>query len=484
MTQALPAAGTDAGTRSAEPRRASPTQGWRVVAAAAFGAAVTVMQQSAVLPLLPRLQAELGAGVTAVSWTFTISMLVGAVATPLFSRFGDMYGRRRMLLVSFVLLLVGSVIAGLATSLPALLVGRVVQGFSVAVIPLAIGVVRGVLPPDKMATGIGTISATIGIGSGIGLVLSGVIAQYTTGFRTVFWVIAVLAAAALVIGALVLRDPTPPQGGRPDLPGAILLAGALVTLLLGITEGQSWGWTSAGILGLFAASAVLFAVWVAVERRTAEPLVDIGLLTHRGTIGASVASMLLGFAMFGGFSLAPQFVQAPVAAGYGFGASVLEAGLYLLPASLLMMVVSLASGGLIQRLSAPYVVALGAVLTGASELWLVVSHAHVTDVLSSMTLLGVGIGLAYSALATMAIEHVDPARTGVASGVNSLVRMLGASISGAVAAAVLAAHVAPGAAVPSVGGYELGFGITALGAALAAAFALGFGWRGRRVPAN
>src|SRR5919202_1832011 len=128
-----------------------------------------------------------------------------------------------------------SVVAGLASSVPVLLGGRVVQGFSVAVIPLSIGVVRGALPPEKMATGIGTISATIGIGSGIGLVLSGVVAQYTTGFRVVFWVMALLAAAALVIGALVLRDPTPPQGGRPDLPGAILLAGALVTLLLGIT---------------------------------------------------------------------------------------------------------------------------------------------------------------------------------------------------------------------------------------------------------
>ncbi|TWF81211.1 MFS transporter [Pseudonocardia hierapolitana] len=472
MTQAVPAVDTDIVPRS--------PGGWSVVAAAAFGASVTVMQQSAVLPLLPRLQTELGADVTAVSWTFTISMLVGAVATPLFSRFGDMYGRRRMLLVSFVLLLAGSVLAGLATSLPTLLLGRVVQGFSVAVIPLSIGVVRGALPPERMATGIGTISATIGIGSGIGLVLSGVIAQYTTGFRAVFWVMAVLAAAALVIGAIVLRDPTPPQGGRPDIPGAILLAGGLVTLLLGITEGRSWGWTSAGIVGLFAASVVLFAIWVAVERRTAEPLVDIDLLTHRGTIGASVASMLLGFAMFGGFSLAPQFVQAPATAGYGFGASVLEAGLYLLPASLLMMIVSPASGGLIRRLSAPYVVAIGAVLTGASELWLVLSHAHVTDVLISMTLLGVGIGLAYSALATMAIEHVEPARTGVASGVNSLVRMLGASVSGAVAAAVLAAHVAPGAALPSAAGYELGFGITAIGAGLAAAFAVGFGWRGRR----
>lgn len=152
----------------------------------------------------------------------------------------------------------------------------------------------------------------------------------------------------------------------------------------------------------------------------------------------------------------------------------------MLPASILMMIVSLASGGLIRRLSAPYVVAIGAVLTGASELWLVLSHAHVTDVLSSMTLLGVGIGLAYSALATMAIEHVDPARTGVASGVNSLVRMLGASVSGAVAAAVLAAHVSPGAALPSVEGYELGFGITAIGAALAAVVAVGFGLPGRR----
>jgi MFS family permease len=478
MAQALPVADADTGAERSTP------QGWSVVAVAAFGSAVTVMQQSSVLPLLPRLQTELNADVTAVSWTFTISMLVGAVATPLFSRLGDMYGRRRILLVSFLLLLAGSLIAGAATSLPALLAGRVVQGFSVAVIPLSIGVVRGALPPERMATGIGTISATIGIGSGVGLVLSGVVAQYTTGFRAVFWVIAALAVVALVLGALFLRDPTPPQGGRPDIPGAILLAGGLVTLLLGVTEGRSWGWTSAAILGLFAASAALFTVWVIVERRTAEPLVDIALLTHRGTIGASVASLLLGFAMFGGFSLAPQFVQAPVGAGYGFGASALEAGLYLLPASLLMMIVSPASGELIRRISAPYVVAIGALLTAVSELWLVLSHTRVTDVLTSMTLLGVGIGLAYSALATMAIEHVEPARTGVASGVNSLVRMLGACIAGAVAAAVLAASVQPGASLPSASGYELGFGIAATGALLAAVFALAFGLLNRHAPMN
>ncbi|GAA0905427.1 MFS transporter [Pseudonocardia zijingensis] len=450
------------------------------MAVAAFGSAVTVLQQSAVLPLLPRLQAELGADVTAVSWTFTISMLVGAVATPLFSRLGDMYGRRRVLLGSFLLMLAGSVIAGLSTTLPVLLTGRVVQGFSVAVIPLSIGVVRGALPPDRLATGIGTISATIGIGSGLGLVLSGVIAQYTTGFRAVFWVMAALAVVAFVLGRIHLHDPTPPQGGRPDVPGAVLLAGGLVALLLAITEGRSWGWTSAATLGLVAASVVLFAAWVTVERRTAEPLVDIGLLTHRGTIGASVASLLLGFAMFGGFSLAPQFVQAPATAGYGFGASVLEAGLYLLPASLLMMIVSPASGLLIRRLSAPHVVAIGSALTAAAELWLVFSHGHVTDVLTAMTLLGLGIGLAYSALATMAIEHVDPARTGVASGVNSLVRMLGACIAGAVAAAVLAASVPEGATLPSITGYEVGFGVTAVGAVVAALFALGFGLLARR----
>lgn len=468
----------EADTASASLTR--PVRSWPVVAAAAFGAAVTVIQQAGVVPLFPRLQAELGASVTSVSWTFTISMLVGAVATPLISRLGDMYGRHRMLLLSYGLLLAGSVIAGLATSLPVLLAGRVVQALSMAVIPLSIAAVRGVLPRERMATGIGVISATIGIGSGLGMVLSGVVAEYTTGFRAVFWMIAGLALVALLLGAFVVRDPTPPLGGRMDLPGALLLTGGLVSLLLGITQGQAWGWTSVRVLGLFVASAILFVLWVRVERRSPDPLVDIDLLTHRGTIGASVSSLLLGFAMFGGFLVVPQFVQTPEAIGYGFGASVLVSGLYMFPTSLLMMLVSFGTGGLIRRFSAPVVVAAGAALTGLSELWLAVSHDRVLDIVLAMTVLGLGIGLGYSAMATMAIEHVAPERTGIASGINTLVRLIGGSVGGAVAAAVLAANPLPGSSAPAESGYQLVFGIAAAGAALAVLFAATFGILARR----
>ncbi|MFF4402807.1 MFS transporter [Streptomyces sp. NPDC001480] len=469
-------------TQAAEDR---PTAGrsWFVVVSLSIAAATATIQQSAVLPLLPRLQQSLHASVTSVSWAFTISMLCGAIATPLLSRFSDMYGRRKMLLLTLGLLVAGSVVGAVSTSLSMLIVARVLQGISAAMIPLAIGAVRDLLPPEKMASGIGILSATMGIGVGLGFLLSGVIAEYSSGYRSVFWILAAMSTAATVLTALAVRDVRPPTGGRPDLPGAILLAGSLVCLLLGISQGKSWGWSSAGILGLFAGAVVLVTLWVVVERRTAEPLVDISMITHRGTVGASLASMLLGFALFAGFTLMPNFVQTPKQVGYGFGASVLGAGIFLLPTTLLMLVVSTFAGGLVRRYSASNLVAAGSVVAAASSLWFVARHDHSYDLYVATTLLGLGVGLSFAALGTMAVEHVEPSKTAVASAVNSLSRLVGGSIAGSATAALLASDTIKGTQVPTVHAYNTSFSIAAACVILAAVIAAVFG-RLNRKPAR
>ncbi|MBX6766844.1 MAG: MFS transporter, partial [Actinomadura rubrobrunea] len=189
--------------------RSAPRRGL-LVFALALATSTGTLQQSAVIPLLPRLEQSLHASVSAVSWVLTVSLLCGAVATPLFGRLGDMYGRRRMLLVSLGLLVAGSVVGALSASIATLMVARVLQGLSGAILPLAVGAVRDLLPRDKAATGIGVLSATMGIGAGVGMIFSGLIAEYTTGYRVVFWVIAALAAAAPARPAGARRPGAPP----------------------------------------------------------------------------------------------------------------------------------------------------------------------------------------------------------------------------------------------------------------------------------
>ncbi|MCP2335627.1 MFS transporter [Actinomadura rupiterrae] len=456
-------------------RRRRQARPWPVVVVLAVATSVTSVQQTAVLPLLGRLRAELHAPLTSVAWAFTASLLVGAVATPLLGRMGDLYGRRRVLLAALGALAAGSVLGALSTSLAVLVVARVLQGVSMAALPLTVGIVRGALPREKLPAGLGVVSATMGVGVGGGLVLAGVVARFTEGYRAVFWVMAALAVAAALVVALVVRDAESGRtGGRLDLPGAALLSGTLVSLLLGISQGQAWGWLSGRVLALFAAAVVLGVLWIVVERRTDDPLVDVAMLTHRGTVGASVSSLLLGFALYGGFTLIPNFVQAPARAGYGFGASVLAAGLFLLPTTLLMIAVSTQAGRLMRRMPASVLVAAGSALTALAAGWLAFFHAHRWDVYGATVLLGVGIGLAFAALGTMAVEHVRPEQTAVASAVNSLVRLVGGGVAGALTTAILARDTLPGSAVPSEHAYATGFALSGVVALLAAVAALAF----------
>ncbi|GAA3159059.1 MFS transporter [Nonomuraea roseoviolacea] len=440
---------------------------WPAVVSLAFAASIAALQNTAVVPLLPVLQRELHASLAAVSWTLTISLLVSAVATPLLSRFGDMYGRRPMILGAIALLVAGSVLGALATSLPWLIVARILQGSVAALVPLSIGVVRESLPPRQLATGIGVLSATMGFGSGGGMILAGLVAG---DYHMLFWVTGAIAVVAGALVALLVRDRAPSGGGRPDLLGATLLAVWLVALLLGISQGGSWGWTSPRVLGLFAVALVTALTWVAVERRVREPLVDMAMLAQRGTVGATVASTLLGFSFFTLMTGISGFTQAP---GVGFGASTLQVGLYLLPSTLFMLVISLFAGRFMRRFSASSMVSAGSAAVAVAGLWMAVRHGAPADVYVATSLLGVGLGVGYAALGTMAVEHVDPAKTAAAAGVNALVRIVGGSTAGAVIAAILGA-------LPGEHGYQWVFATAAAGSLVAAVFAAVFGRLNRR----
>jgi MFS family permease len=468
----------------AGPPRGSGTRthtGLTLLALATAGMVASV-QQTLVIPLLPALMRHFHASVTSVTWVFTASLLAGAVATPLLSRLGDMYGKKNMILITMGLLVVGSAICALSNSLPVLVAGRALQGTSSALIPLAIGMIRDTFPREKVTSGIGIVSATMGVGGSIGMIVTGLIADQTTSYRPEFWIATGLAAVGLVLVSLSARDVGVRTGGRPDLLGAVFLAGLLVCLLLAISEGNDWGWTSTGVLGLFGATVVLSTIWVLIELRVAQPLVRLNLLVGRQSLSANTASLLLGFAMFAAFTLIANFVQTPKAIGYGLGGSVLDVGLYMLPSTFTMFVFSALSGRIAARIGAAYALAVGSGFAGLSYLWLALSHGHVFDLLGFSAVQGIGFGVAYAALGTLAVQHVPMDQSGIASGINSLVRTAGGSISGAVTAAVLTGQTIPRSpGVPTEHAYVLCFAIVTIGAGLAAAVAVLHGIRHRPV---
>jgi MFS family permease len=444
---------------------------------------VVSVQQTLVIPLLPRMMTIFHTSVTSVTWIFTASLLAGAVATPLLSRFGDMYGKKKMILTAMALLFAGSVICALSGSLGVLIAGRALQGTSAALIPLAIGMIRDTFPHERVTTAIGVVSATMGTGATLGMIATGLIADHVHSHRPVFWIAAGLAAAGGALISVSARDVGTRVGGRPDLIGAILLAAWLVCLLLAISEGNVWGWTSGGLLGLFGGAVALCALWVAVERGIRAPLVRMRLLVGSKSLSANVISMLLGFSLYAAFTLLSTFVQTPQRFGYGLGGSVLDVGLYLLPSTVTMLVCSAYAGRITAAIGAAFTVAIGSVFAGLCYLWLAVSNGHGSDILIFGAIQGIGFGIAYAALGTLAVQHVPMEQSGIASGVNALVRVTGGSVSAAATAAVLTGNVLPRTAVPSLHGYILCFVIAAVGALLAATVAVVHGVRHRHVPA-
>jgi MFS family permease len=457
--------------------RAPTHTGLTLLALSVSGMVVSV-QQTLVLPLLPQLMRHFNTSVASVTWVFTASLLAGAVATPLLSRLGDMYGKKNLIIVTMGLLLAGSIVCALSGSLVVLIAGRALQGTSTALIPLAIGMIRDSFPREKVTSGIGIVSATMGVGGSMGMIVTGLIADHTDSYRPEFWIAAALAAAGMVLVALSARDTGARAGGRPDYLGATILAGLLICLLLAISEGNGWGWGSGGVLGLFAAAAVLTVVWVLVETRVAQPLVRMSLLVGRKSLSANVASLLLGFSMYAAFTLIATFVQTPTSVGYGLGGDVLDVGLYMLPSTVTMLICSALAGRIATRIGAANSLAVGSVFAGLSYLWLALSHSHPYDMLGFSAVQGIGFGVAYAALGTLAVQHVPMDQSGIASGVNSLVRTAGGSVSGAVTAAILTGETIPGLpGVPALHAYVLSFVVVAVGAWLAAGVAVVHGVR-------
>ena len=421
--------------------------------------------QSAVVPALPEIQRALNTSETSVSWLLTGYLLSASVATPIAGRLGDMFGKERMLVIVLVLLAVGTVLAALATSIGLMIVARVIQGIGGGVFPLSFGIIRDEFPREKVAGGIGLLSAIMGVGGGLGLVLAGAIVD-ALNYHWLFWLPLLLVVPAAIAAHLFIPESPVKSPARINWLGAVLMSAGISAVLIAITEASDWGWTSARTLGLFAAGALLVALWIRAELRAEEPLIDMRMMQIRGVWTTNTVAFLLGAGMYSSFVLVPQLIELPAATGHGFGASVTTAGLYMLPATVFIFLLALFAGRLEARFGSKPPLIAGTAAAGASFLLLAISHAGDIEILVAMSLLGAGIGLSFAAMANLIVQSVAPTQTGVATGMNTVMRTLGGAVGGQVVASILSGHIGAGG-VPEDSGFTLAFVFCAGSLALA-----------------
>ncbi len=452
-----------------------------ILAVTALAGLAYSMLSSAVIPALTSLEHSLHTTETGVTWLLTGYLLSASVGTSILGRLGDMYGKERLLLVTLGILGVGTLISALSTALMPMIVGRVIQGAGGGIFPLAFGIVRDEFPRDRVAGSIGLLSSILGVGGGIGIILGGLIIEHLN-YHWLFWIpLAVTVVAAVCTWRFVPESPVRVPG-RVNWLAAALMSAGFICVLIAISETTTWGWGSARTLGLLAVGLLGCLAWIAVEVRSAEPLIDMAMMRIRGVWTTNLVAFLLGAGMYASFLVFPQFAELPKSTGFGFGASIVTAGLYLLPAAVLMSMLGTVAGRVARRFGSKRAVIVGSAVTAVAFGWLAVAHAHPYDMLISAALLGTGIGLAFSALGNLIVQAVPQEQTGVATGMNTVMRTLGGALGGQIVATFLANNIAH--RQPTVTGFTESFALEAafLAIAVLASLLIPGAARERRVP--
>jgi predicted MFS family arabinose efflux permease len=438
-----------------------------IVALGLSGLLVSLLQ-TAVVPLMPQFPALLSVSPSSAAWLLTATLVAGAVSAPVLGRLGDMYGKRRMLVLSLGIILVSAVLAAVAPNFAVLVVARAMQGVGFGVIALGMSLMRDVLPPAKVAGGVGLMSSSLGVGGAIGPPVTGILAQHG-GWRLLFVAVALGALALLVVVTRMVPESRLRSGGRFDIIGAIGVTAGLVCLLLGISKGSEWGWTSPIVLGLLAAAAAVLMLWGRYELRCSSPLVDLRVAARPAVLRTNLASVLLGFSIFATSALATRILQAPVTTGYGFGLSMLVAGVLLLPIGGSMVIFSSVSARISRRRGPRTAVITGSALLVAGNAGIASLPGSVWLVVVAATVGAVGAALAYSALPLLIMRAVPATETAAANSFNTLMRQLGTSTVTAVAAAVSGVLVVrvDGHVLPAGSAYTIIFLVAAAAALVA-----------------
>jgi MFS family permease len=430
-----------------------------------FVGAVVVVISSLGAPLIPAIAEGTGSSLPTAQWALTVTLIVGAVATPVLGRLGDGPHRRTVILAVLAVVTFGSVLAALPLGIGWLIVGRALQGLGLGLTPLVISIAREALAADRSRSAIAALSVTVAAGLGLGYPLAGLVAE-VGGLHAAFWAGAAISGTALVCAAAVLPASTAAPSRRLDLVGALLLAVAVGGLLLALGEAETWGPTSPLLWSLVGGAVLALIGWVLWELRSPAPLIDLRLARGRTAASAHAAALLVGLACYLLIASVPILAQAPVAPGPGFGVSILVAGLILLPFSVGSMVGSRLARTLADRLGQRAVLPLAALVQSGAFVLLATARSQLWQLFVLMGVAGLAVGAAFAAFPALVVSAVPPSETGSAMSLNQVLRYVGFAMGSALTAAVLGAATPESGDAPAAGGYAVlaavGFGICLL----------------------
>ena len=404
-------------------------------------------------PLIPTLARDDGVSLSTGEWILTITLLTGALATPVMGRLADGPRQRAVMLVALGTVVVGCVLAAVSNGFTVLIIGRALQGVGLGLLPVAMAIARRNLPWDAARQTIATLSVTGAIGAGLGYPVTGLIAQLLN-FRAAYWFGAITVTGALVSAALVLPPRSAGTSRRFDVVGAGLLSLAVIGVSVVLSEGGGWGWASARTLGVVAASVVVLAVWIPFELRVAHPLVDLRQVRNRSVLTADVSGFLISIAMYLLLPIIVEFVQIPPSAGYGFAASLVVSGLILTPLSVGSFVASRFLIVYERRFGPRTMIPLGSVVFAAGATFFALEHSALWEAFVAVAVCGLGVGFTTGAMPGFIIRAVPQSETGSATGFYQVVRSIGLTVGSALSAAVLMAHTRHGQALPDVDGFK------------------------------
>lgn len=419
-----------------------------------FTTTVAAVISSLGAPLVPSIAAALEVPLGTAQWSLTVALLVGAVSAPVLGRLGDGRRRRATLIGGLAAVTVGGALAALAPNLPMLLTGRALQGVGLGLVPLTIAAARDHLPTERVPGTIALLAVCAAAGAGAGYPISGLIAD-SAGVSAAFWFGAAFSGVAL--GAVLLVVPS--SRDRPpaalDVPGVLLLSLGLVALLLAIAQGTTWGWRSPPLVVLLVGGLLVLVAWAVQQLHVRVPLIDLRLLRRPAVLTGNGCALVLGVAMYMYISAVTAYVQTPRATGYGFSASVVLAGLCLVPFSVLSIAASRALPWLTTVVGRRALLPVGSLVVASGGVFFALLHGALWQAFVMMAIVGVGFGLTFAAIPGIIVGAVPESETGSAMGFYQVVRYIGFSLGSALTGSILAAHTRVGEKLPSEAGYVL-----------------------------
>jgi len=418
-----------------------------------------------------------------VGWIVTAFLLVAAASASICARLGDMYGRKRVLLIVLGVAFIGSMVSALSDSVEGIIVGRSIQGLSGAILPLCFGIARENLPPARVPFGVGVVSAAAFVSAGLAIFLGGVIVDHLP-WQWIFLVGAGSAVVALLaVSIWVPRSRRVASGQRIDALGALLIVAAIAGLLVAVSQAKAWGWIDWKTLSLIGACIVVLAVWALHELRLAQPLIDVRLLANRQIALANLSVALIACGPLQAGLVLSLLYQQPQWTSVGLGLSATVAGSLQAPALLLAVIAGPWCGVLAAWHGARRPVVLAGVLLSIGWTAIALYHGSIWFVAPMALLQGLGSAMAYASIPMLIVEVAPADRTSEATGLSSVLRYLFNAVGSQILAFMLAtASVADAshgaAAFPAAPAFALALGFIALTSLLAVVALLALPRRG------